>query len=776
MEGEDIELTYKKGKQKRRCRCISAIVVVVILFVIGLIIGYFIGKAHKPSKHAKPATSQSEAARKEQRTNLRDSINTENLRETLRFFSKYPHIAGSPQQKKLAEELAKRWRSYGFNKVEMPEYKVLLSFPQKDKPNVVTLRYSNGTIAFQTSGKPMTPIVRFGRAIVIQHSPFAPSTFFEIAIAEKSENDPDVVPPFLGYSPSGTAEGDLVYVNYGRVEDFDQLVNKLNVSVKGKIALMRYGKIYRGDKVKNAEKQGAIAAIIYSDPVDDAPLGAEPKDVFPNTPFLPSTGVQRGSIYTASGVGDPLTPGVPSIPGIYRIPVNASGMPNIPAHPMSYGDAIHFLSQMQGATVPEDWKGALPITYRLGPGLANGMKIKLELHNKYEVQSIYNVIGTIYGKEEPDRYVLMGNHRDSWVFGAVDASSGTTTTTEIARGIGELLKKNWRPRRTIKMCSWGGEEYSLIGSREYVEQHSKDLAAKAVAYLNMDTAVKGNFVFAAAGSPLMKDVVTSLEKVVTDPNAHDDKQTLYDIMSERQPSSDGKPEFPLVGSGSDFSHFYHHIGVPVADFMYMFGHNNKTTWYPVYHTQHDTFYWLTKFADPDFLFHKAMAQFGGSLLLELADSPLLPMNVLEYTKKMNSSFAAIKNNEHLKKQNISIAYLEKAIEKFMSAADSFASVIAKIKVKEDEQSFADLRRLNDQLVQVEKSFIYSDGLYGRKYIKHVLFAPEMHNLYGVSSFPGINDAIFDAKTNGQWIPVEKQISAVIECVMAATEAIQVIAE
>lgn len=354
-----------------------------------------------------------------------------------------------------------------------------------------------------------------------------------------------------------------------------------------------------------------------------------------------------------------------------------------------------------GNNVPDEWKGGLDITYRLGPGLKDGMKVKLDLHNEFNVTSIYNVIGTIYGKEEPDRYVLMGNHRDSWVFGAVDAVSGGSTTAEIARGLGELLKKGWRPRRSIKMCSWGGEEYALIGSFEYVDHHAKELIHKGVAYLNMDGAVSGNWVAKTAGSPLLKTVAESYEKLIDDPNAHDNKQTIYDIMSERDPGSNGLAKYSMVGSGSDYAHFYHSVGVPVVDFQYSFGYNNKSKYYPVYHTQHDTYYWVTKFIDPKFLFHKAMAQFGASVLLDVADSPILPFSVNEYTSKINKSFTVLKGNEYIKNHSISLEYLEEAVNDFIKTADSFGKIVDRYRSKQDDLDFAKLRQINDQLVQVD---------------------------------------------------------------------------
>ncbi|XP_032228690.2 glutamate carboxypeptidase 2 [Nematostella vectensis] len=746
MYEDDVELAYKKKKGARRRRCLVVTVVVLIAFLVGLLIGAFaISRSGSKEKH-KIEDRGSQAKRDVLQEEFRNLMNAENLRENLKYFSSRPHIAGSPRQVELANDLARRWREAGFDRVEMPQYQVLLSFPQKDKPNLVTLLHSNGSIAYQTSA--------------------------EEQIAEPSENDTLVIPPFLGYAPSGTVEGELVYVNYGRLEDFARLRDNLGINITGKIAIMRYGKNFRGNKVANAAKSGAIGAILFSDPADYAPMGYTANDTYPSTPWLPSTGAQRGSIYTGKGIGDPLTPGLPSIPGMYRRPYSQSELPAIPAHPMSYGDAVHFLSKMAGSAVPKEWRGSLDISYNLGPGLTNNMRVKLEVHNELEIKTIYNVIGTIYGQEEPDRYVLMGNHRDSWVFGAVDASTGTAVTAEISRGFGELMKKGWRPRRTIMMCSWGGEEFSLIGSREWVEQHSKALSERAITYINLDIAVGGNFVPSASGSPLLKSPIMSQLRTVQDTNA---KKTLYDVMTERQPSmtTPKEPIYKMVGSGSDYAGFYHKVGVPVSDFTYDMGYNNRSLFYPVYHSQHDTFHWMVKFIDPDFAIHKSMAELGGSLLLDIADAPLLPLSVGEYAKKLNKSFAVLSQRKIFANKSISLVALENATRAFMMAADKFVEIVERAREDPDAHSFALLRRLNNQMVQVEKSFINWQGLPGRPLVRHVLFAPELHNTYGTSSFPGISDAVYTASQSGKgWDDVKIQISIATECVMAATEAIR----
>jgi len=276
------------------------------------------------------------------------------------------------------------------------------------------------------------------------------------------------------------------------------------------------------------------------------------------------------------------------------------------------------------------WRGGLNLTYRFGPGFKSpNTTVRIEIHNKVEETDIYDVIGTIRGREEPDRIVLIGNHRDAWLFGAVDPSSGTATLTEMSRILGNLLKTGWRPRRTIMFCSWAAEEFGLIGSVEWVEQNSKMLSDRAIAYLNTDVAVGGNFVLVIQTCPLLVDFIFSWAKKVRDPNAHDSKTSMYDIMTERLPAgtNPGEPYVLPFKFMSDYYPFYMDVGVPSADFSYFFGYKQKMELYPVYHTQHDTFYWVKKFVDPEFQFHAAMAKFQGGMLLDLADLPLLPYDV-----------------------------------------------------------------------------------------------------------------------------------------------------
>ncbi|XP_068727027.1 putative N-acetylated-alpha-linked acidic dipeptidase [Montipora capricornis] len=750
---DEVVLTYKKKKRQGRVRCIAGIVALIVAFFIGFLIGFLAmkSKSEDEKKKSEMQDEEHEFQRRQEEAkkyhlDFQKGVSEARLNSSLMYFSEKPHIAGSPRQKELANELERRWKEYGFDHVEQPEYKALLSFPNTTHPTRITIKYKNGTIIHQIKGE------------------------------EQDGGSEKAVQPFLGYSPSGKEEGELVYVNYGRVRDFEQLKN-LSVNVTGKIAIMRYGKIIRGNKVANAASYGAIAALIFSDPADYALAGGDPKNTYPNTAWLPASGVQRGSLYTFPGSGDPQTPGIAAKPGMYRRSLKESELPPIPAHPIGYGDAIEFLSRMKGPEAPKDWRGSLDITYRLGPGYNdNDMTVSLEINNYYEVKSIFNVIGTIYGDIEPDRYVLIGSHRDSWVNGAVDSVSGIAITTEIARGFGELKKAGWKPRRTIKICSWGGEEYSLIGSVEWVEQHEKLLTERAVIYLNADAVISGNYLFAMSSSPLVKNTLLEFTKMVDDPGAHGDKKTLYDVMAERDPADPRadppKPKVGNLGSGSDFAPFYQYIGVPAADFRYR-GYNNTPVFYPVYHTQHDTFKWLTKFIDPDFKYHKALTQFCGQLLLAFADTPLLRMNAMLYAEALEESLKSLNSSygDELKSHS-TLGLLESAVVKFRETADHFTKAQNEMekKIREfEEPSFAELRRFNDRLIKVERAFIYAYGLPGRRLVRHVIFAPSKYNLYGSSSFPGASDILFKLHETGDTNAVDLQLSIATQSVLAAVD-------
>ena len=396
--------------------------------------------------------------------------------------------------------------------------------------------------------------------------------------------------------------------------------------------------------------------------------------------------------------------------------------------------------------------------------------MRLEVNNQFVTLPAYNVIGTILGKEEPDRLVLMGNHRDAWVFGGVDPSSGSAVMMEVSRGLGKLLTEtDWRPRRTIMFCSWGAEEYGLIGSYEWVEENRNMLRDRAVMYLNVDSAVSGNYSFRANGNPSLKSLVYQESTSVKDPNELDKEATLYDRWSKKYPSSStpGKPYFGGLGSGSDYAPFSHFIGVPSIDMSYRFKSMNRSL-YPVYHTVHDTFYWQKTFNDPHFTTHLAMSQIGARILLEAADTRIFPYNLVDYkiALKRNLETLDTQYKSILMKGNVTLDYLAREVENFSKSADAFER---RKEEAADIQDFAKLRILNDQMMNMERAFIWPFGLPGRTRVRHVLFAPQMHNIYGSSSFPGITDALFDIDKTNNWKLVKEQVSIAITCVREASK-------
>ena len=436
---------------------------------------------------------------------------------------------------------------------------------------------------------------------------------------------------------------------------------------------------------------------------------------------------------------------------------------------LSLTTCVYFL--ILGEDVPPEWAGGLKITYKFGPGFTDSnLIVKLEVNNQFVTKPAINVIGTIIGKEEPDRMVLMGNHRDAWAFGGVDPSSGTAVMMEVTRGLGELLTKtDWRPRRSIVFCSWDAEEFSVIGSYEYVEENRNILRDRAVMYLNLDTTVSGNYTLKARGHPALKSLVFQESMSVKDPSDNDKESSLYKSWARKFPSlsEPGKPSFKGLGSGSDYAAFSHFIGVPSIDLRYAFESMNLD-YYPVYHTVHDTFYWQKTFNDPHFKAHLLMSQIGARIVLEAADSPLLPFNLKDYKDALKNSLEALEKGfkSLLQKGNVSLEQLTREVQTFARNADAFEQRKNNVSYMQD---FPKLRMLNDQMMNMERAFIWPFGLPGRILARHVLFAPQMHNRYRSATFPGITDALFDIDRTNNWKLVKEQVSIAITCVREAAK-------
>ena len=711
----------------KRKRYISLFIAGILLAVlIGFLLGYFIPKCDDDDLNV-PNLSQNKSQNYEQ--HLLSTLDSKAIENTSREFSSVPHLAASPRDVEMAGIIERRWKEYGFQ-VELPTYEVLLSFPKKNARNKVKIINETEDLIYET-----TNIL-----------------------------DENGLPSFLAYSGSGMASGNLVYVNYGTQLDFKTLAD-YNISLNGSIAIIRYGKIFRGSKVAMAYEHGAVGVILYSDPADYAPYGF-------NSWWLPPNAVQRGSVYPGPSFGDPLTHGLPSIPGMYRRSRGDVSLPTIPVHVITYEEAEQFLRRMKGAKVPAEWKGGLNLTYRFGPGFQeSGDRVRLQVNSENVLRNVSNVIGTIKGSLEPDRVVLIGTHRDAWGKGAVDSVGGTSVMMEVSRAIGVLLKSGWRPRRTIKFCSWSAEEHALIGSTEYVEQNYKFLSERAVAYINLDLAVCGNFTLRTFSSPLLNDLILDTVHDISDP--YDDSRSLYDVMTERDPAPGGqKPNLYTLGTFSDYASFYQYLAIPSIDYGYFFIDNKRqATPYPVYHTLIETYDWIKKYLDPDYRLHLTLTKLAGTFLLRLADNSLLPMNsVADYPIVLNRSLKFIEDtfSALLQSRNISLEFLRNAVNNFEKASMNFQKHLESYK---DEEDFRKLRILNDQMIQVEKAFLYPDGLPGRREFKHLIFAPSLSNVYASASFPGITDALAQCQQNNamQCSDIEFQVSLVTHNIQQAAD-------
>ncbi|MFY9562036.1 MAG: M28 family metallopeptidase [Terriglobales bacterium] len=631
--------------------------------------------------------------------------------EHLRILTQAPHIAGSPEDKATAEYVAKKFREAGLE-AEIVEYRVWLNYPSEISVDLTA------------------------PAGVEMHGPRR-----EHVDSDPFQDDPRVVNTYNGMSPSGDAEAEVVYANYGSPEDFDKL-KQMNVDVRGKIAIVRYGQNFRGVKVYVAQERGAAGVIIYSDPKDD---GYYRGDAYPKGPWRPASGTQRGSVgYMFQFPGDPTTPGVasvPSLPDSKRVPpAESAQLSKIPVTPLSYADASPILEHLAGPPSPREWQGALPFTYHVGPGPA---KVKIHLKQDYQFRVIWDVIGKVRGATSPDEWVVAGNHRDAWVYGAVDPNSGTAAMLEAVHGIGELLKSGWKPKRTIVIGSWDAEEQGLIGSTEWGEDHAAELA-HAVAYFNMDVAVSGPK-FGASSVPSLKQFIRDIAKTVPSPQGG----SVYDVWkktsqpgqensrfqesltgSYRPPAAQVRGDVPVgdLGSGSDYTVFLQHLGVPSTDV-------GSTGDYGVYHSAFDNFAWFKRFADPDFRYEQQMARVYGLEIVRMSGADVLPYDYENYGKEILVYLDAAKS---------------KAKERFGEKAPDFSAAVegarhleqagAKMLQKQRKLS-GDHERMNAALRETERALFIPEGLPNRPWYHHAIYAPGQYTGYAAVVIPGVNEAI-----------------------------------
>jgi len=619
--------------------------------------------------------------------------------EELKELTSAPHLAATPEDHKIAEYIAAKFRAAGLETQIVP-YRVLLN-----QPKAVRVE------AYDPAGR------------LLMSGPTR-----EHVAGDPSQDDPRIVMPFSGSSGSGDVTAEVVYANYGRPEDFNELAAQ-HIDLRGKIVICRYGQNFRGVKVFLAEQHGAAGVLIYSDPHDDGYYKGDP---WPIGPWRPETGVQRGSVqYLFEYPGDPETPGVAStldLPDSARTSPSAA-QPHIISIPLSYHDAAPILQALKGPGAPQGWQGALPFRYHLGPG---GVRVHLVSEQDYQRRIIWDVIGKIEGAQEPGSLVIVGNHHDAWVYGAVDPSSGTAALLEAVHGIGALDKQGWRPKRTILFCSWDAEEEGLIGSTEWVEQQGK-LLDNAVAYFNVDVAVSGPD-FSASAVPSLKQFVRDVTRSIPSPlggtvfqqwrshsaNEEENRSNAPPIEGEETHVGD-------LGSGSDFTPFLQHAGVPSTDVV-----SNGP--YGVYHSTFDDFAWYTQNADPHFVYLQEMARVLGLEALRMADADVLPYDYAAYAREISSYIEDAKRKAgELGLGSLDFAPAEAAAARFLAAAQQAHAAQSALS--------GNLARLNAALRGAETALLSESGLPNRPWYRHTIYAPGEFTGYSAVVIPGVSEPI-----------------------------------
>ena len=654
-------------------------------------------------------TQTSAAAERDLERRYQAIPSPDNMREYMRTISEDPHHAGSPGSRKVAEYVLAKFKSWGLD-ATIEEFSALMPYPVERTVELIEPEQYSATLK--------EPKVD----------------------ADKDSTDEGQLPTFNAYSADGDVTGALVYVNYGVPEDYEQLA-KLGVDVKGKIVIARYGKSWRGIKPKVAAEHGAIGCIIYSDPKDD---GFSKGKVFPDGPYRPEQGVQRGSVMDMPvHPGDPLSPGWASEQGARQLNrADAVTILKIPVLPISYGDALPLLRQLKGPDVPRDWKGGLPITYRVGPGPA---KVHVKLTFDWQVRPLYDVIARIPGSESPDQWIVFGNHHDAWVNGASDPTSGNVALMETARGLAELLKTGWKPKRTIILASWDGEEWGLLGSTEWVEKHQAELAQKGVAYINTDSSGKGWLNM--QGSHSLQAFFNEVGRDVPDPQGtgksaleakreHDLKQAKTKAAKEKIITGD----LPIgaLGSGSDYTAFVDYLTIASANVG--FGGDGDGG---VYHSVYDSFYWFTQFSDGNFAHGTALSRFTGTALLRLANADVLPFEFTSVSKTFGGYVDEIRKLLDGKGQTINLDPIRTSLNQLDASARRYEQALKTVQqgTSIPPALAGSLEELNRTLYRSERAFKHDAGLPRREWFKHVAYAPGFYTGYGVKTLPGIREGI-----------------------------------
>jgi N-acetylated-alpha-linked acidic dipeptidase len=627
------------------------------------------------------------ALQRDYEARFQQGVSADNLGRLSRALSRRPHLVGTANQRRVVESALATLRGYGLD-ARLQTYSIYISRPESIEVSMT---------------KP------YLRAATVKERPYPWLEDFE-----------DVVPGYNAYSPPGDVTADVVYANYGLPDDYAAL-DKLGVSVAGKIVLVRYGQSFRGVKVNLAEKHGAKGVIIYSDPKDD---GFVRGPVYPAGPWRPADSIQRGSIqYLWDYPGDPLTPGMPSIPGTKRLdPGQATDLAKIPSTPISYGDAEPLLRALGGPEAPANFQGGLPLTYHVGPGPTEA---RLNLDIAYEQEPVTDVIAEIRGTTKPDEKVIVGGHSDAWTYGTSDNTSGLTAVMEIGRSLGKLLKRGWRPERTIVLAGWDGEEYGLLGSTEFGEQFGKDLMRNAVAYLNMD-GVSGRS-FGAGGVPSLDKLLMDASMTVQDPGGG----SIFDAWKGDDPA----PTPGRLGSGSDYTVFLDHLGVPGMEVGYSSPGGD-------YHSAYDDTVQTEKFLDPGYLGHQAASRMSGVTALRLANADVLPLRYSDYAREVDGYVAELQQIQDTNPgaAQVDLTSLREAAQAWGVASTALEARAADL-VSEDSPPSGQLRKVNRALMDEERQLTSPQGIPGRPWFRHQIYAPGINTGYAAQFLPGIRDAL-----------------------------------
>jgi N-acetylated-alpha-linked acidic dipeptidase len=684
------------------------------------------GAAQDPPRGFSPARAAEQRAL-EQR--FRAIPQPDRLREYMKVITEEPHHAGSQNSKKVADYILAKFKEWNLD-AAIEEFEALLPTPKERSLELL---------------EPARYRAQLREPVISD---------------DKDSSDTGQLPTFNAYSGDGDVTGQLVYVNYGRPEDYLELA-KMKVDVKGKIVIARYGASWRGIKVKVAHENGAIGCLIYSDPRDD---GYFRGDIYPGGPFRPEHGVQRGSVMDMPiHPGDPLTPGWAGEKGGKKLSrAEAKTLMKIPVLPISYADALPLLKQLRGPVVPEAWRGSLPVTYHAGPGPA---VVRLRASFDWSVRPIYNVIARIPGRELPDEWIIHGNHHDAWVNGADDPTSGNVALMEEARALAELLKSGWRPRRTIILASWDAEEWGLIGSTEWAEKHAAELDRKAVVYFNSDSTSKGRLNL--GGSHTLERFLNEVARDIADPGSGKtlqqvNRERLTELARTEEAKKDAARRdlrISALGSGSDYTPFLQHLGIASANLG--FGGEGDSA--GIYHSIYDTFDWYTKYSDGTFVYGRTLSQTIGTAVLRMAQADALPF---EFTNLADTVGRYVEEVTRLHKDAagapaLDFSPLQSGVAALRKSAESYEAAFQKSAL--DRVNAAELGRA---LIRVERAALGA-GLPRRDWYRHRLYAPGYYTGYGVKTLPGVREAI----EQKMWDEARAQITETAAALTAMAAAI-----